>query len=151
MPGWHRAYLYFFERALRDRVPDATLPWWDWVTPADQGCSIPAAYGDETDADGKTNPLFSAAVNPAALQQGAANGLEVAPNTLREPGPPGSRPPLPTPKAIQSALKQPDYDHFRGAIELLHNDVHVGPAAGMATWARSPSRPMTRSSGRTTR
>src|SRR3954465_2900894 len=27
---WHRAYLYFFERALRDQVPDAMLSWWDW-------------------------------------------------------------------------------------------------------------------------
>lgn len=24
---WHRAYLYFFERALRDRVARASLPW----------------------------------------------------------------------------------------------------------------------------
>ena len=28
---WHRAYLYFFERALRDQVPDVTLPWWNWT------------------------------------------------------------------------------------------------------------------------
>src|SRR5207244_9738233 len=30
---WHRAYLYFFELALRDQVPDATLAWWDWSSP----------------------------------------------------------------------------------------------------------------------
>src|SRR5262245_48604808 len=29
---WHRAYLYFFELALRDRVKEATLAWWDWRT-----------------------------------------------------------------------------------------------------------------------
>jgi tyrosinase len=29
---WHRAYLYFFERALRDQDPDAMLAWWDWAT-----------------------------------------------------------------------------------------------------------------------
>ena len=28
---WHRAYLYFFEKALQDRVPGVTLPWWDWT------------------------------------------------------------------------------------------------------------------------
>ena len=31
---WHRAYLYFFERSLRDQVPDAALVWWDWTTRA---------------------------------------------------------------------------------------------------------------------
>ena len=25
---WHRAYLYNWEMAMRDRVPDVTLPWW---------------------------------------------------------------------------------------------------------------------------
>src|ERR671922_3025360 len=27
---WHRAYLYSFERALRDLVPEVMLAWWDW-------------------------------------------------------------------------------------------------------------------------
>jgi tyrosinase len=26
---WHRAYLYFFELALQDRVPEVAIPWWD--------------------------------------------------------------------------------------------------------------------------
>ena len=34
---WHRAYLYFFERALRDRVPTLAQPWWDWTAPAPTG------------------------------------------------------------------------------------------------------------------
>src|SRR5919199_6578827 len=29
---WHRAYLYRFERALRDQESDAMLAWWDWRT-----------------------------------------------------------------------------------------------------------------------
>src|SRR5437016_11690473 len=37
---WHRSYLYFFERALRDQVPDAMLTWWDWRTPANARGSI---------------------------------------------------------------------------------------------------------------
>lgn len=28
---WHRAYLYNWELAMRDRVPGVTLPWWDWT------------------------------------------------------------------------------------------------------------------------
>jgi tyrosinase len=121
---WHRAYLYFFERALQDQVPDATLAWWDWATPAGQGGVIPSAYGDEQDSVGHVNPLHSAAVNPIALEQGKANGLDMAPNTLREPGQAGS-PPLPSRDEIQAALAQTDYDHFRGSVEQLHNRVHV--------------------------
>jgi tyrosinase len=37
---WHRAYLYFFERALRDFVPRLALPFWDWTKTQ----SIPPAY-----------------------------------------------------------------------------------------------------------
>jgi tyrosinase len=121
---WHRAYLYFFERALQDQVPEATLPWWDWTTPVSQPGAIPPAYDAQQDAGGQVNPLYSAEVNPAALAQGKAHGLDMAPNTLREPGQAGS-PPLPSPQEIQSALAQRDYDHFRGAVEQLHNNVHV--------------------------
>ena len=38
---WHRAYLYFFERALRDQVPDAMLTWWDWRTGPTHAAQIP--------------------------------------------------------------------------------------------------------------
>src|SRR4051794_11409962 len=41
---WHRAYLYFFELAMRDRVPIASLPWWDWSAAAAHRLGIPAAY-----------------------------------------------------------------------------------------------------------
>jgi tyrosinase len=30
---WHRVYLYEFEQALQDFVPDVTLPYWDWPMP----------------------------------------------------------------------------------------------------------------------
>ena len=29
---WHRAYLYLFELALQDRVPEVAIPWWDWTS-----------------------------------------------------------------------------------------------------------------------
>ena len=29
---WHRAYLYFFELALQDRMPEVAVPWWDWTS-----------------------------------------------------------------------------------------------------------------------
>jgi tyrosinase len=121
---WHRAYLYFFERALQDKVPDATLPWWDWVTPSDQPGVIPPAYDDQQGPDGQTNPLYSADVNPAALRQGRENGLDMAPQTLREPGQPGTQP-LPTADDIASLMAEPDYNSFRSAVEQVHNNIHV--------------------------
>src|SRR3954471_23932528 len=50
---WHRAYLYFFERALRDRVADAMLTWWDWRVPRGARASIPAAFTQRSGADGE--------------------------------------------------------------------------------------------------
>ena len=50
---WHRAYLYFFERALRDFVGGVAHPFWDWTTTR----SIPAAYSAQQDPGGEPNPL----------------------------------------------------------------------------------------------
>src|SRR5437763_6715415 len=29
---WHRAYLHAVDHVVRDRNPDAILPWWDWTS-----------------------------------------------------------------------------------------------------------------------
>lgn len=118
---WHRAYLYFFERAMRDQVPDATLAWWDWQTP-----SIPAIFANRLDPQGQPNPLFAADVDPVALDQGASARppILVAPRTERFPGARGA-PPLPTVAEVRHALAQPDYESFTAALEELHNRVHV--------------------------
>jgi len=57
---WHRAYLYFFERALRDQVPDAMLTWWDWRTP-----TIPAIAAGSFSVHG-TDPLAVTSGAPTA-------------------------------------------------------------------------------------
>src|SRR3954470_23615221 len=86
---WHRAYLYFFERALRDQVPDAMLTWWDWRTP-----TIPAIFAAEQDPEGRPNPPLSARVDPVALQQGADARPPIVAGewTARDPGAPGTPP-----------------------------------------------------------
>lgn len=114
---WHRAYLYFFELYLRDIQPNVTLPWWDWT--ADR--HIPAAYKDR-DVAGQPNPLFSAKVDPRAVQQGAGSGLGDV--TRREPGADGS-PPLPTAREIQELLNLGDFLDFTHQLENYHNNVHV--------------------------
>jgi tyrosinase len=119
--SWHRAYLYFFERALRDQVPDAMLTWWDWRTP-----TIPSIFAAEQDPEGRPNPLLSAPVDPVALRQGAdaRPPILVGERTVRNPGAPGT-PPLPTARDVQDALDQTDYFSFTEALEELHNRVHV--------------------------
>ena len=50
--SWHRAYVYYFERILREASgdPALTLPYWDWTDPAAQ--ALPAEFRDPQ------SPLF---------------------------------------------------------------------------------------------
>jgi tyrosinase len=123
---WHRAYLYNFEMALRDQVPDATLAWWDWRVVRD----VPPAYAEET-ADGGPNPLYSVHINDAALRQGLvdredAGARELAryPDTARQPGLPDA-PPLPTGQDIDRLMGLGQFLDFQEQLEGFHNDVHV--------------------------
>ncbi len=131
---WHRAYLYFFERALRDRVPGAMLSWWNW-TASFGGKRIPPAFSDES-AGGSPNPLFSAPVDPLAIRQGGATGAQLGPRTFRQPGRAGA-PPLPTPAEVAAVLALTDFVDFSGQLEQLHNRVHawVGGHMGVIPFA----------------
>ena len=128
---WHRAYLYFFERSLRDRVRDVSLVWWDW-----RRHDIPPLFDDVTDAEGSPNPLVSAPVDPLALQQGAAARppIVVAPDTERQPGEP---PPLPTKEEVREVLARGEFLDFSDGLEELHNRVHgwTGGHMGMIAFA----------------
>src|SRR3954447_15437069 len=95
---WHRAYLYFFERALRDQVPDAMLTWWDWRVGARRAPRPPPPLAPQPAARPAPPPPRApksasrsppgrpgAAAAPLALQQG---GNQVPAKTGREPGAP---------------------------------------------------------------
>jgi tyrosinase len=116
---WHRAYLYFFELYLRDIQANVTLPWWDWTSDR----HVPAAY-NERDVAGQPNPLYSAKVDPLAVQQGAAEGDRRGDVTRREPGADGA-PPLPTAHQIEAVLALPGFLDFTHQLENYHNNVHV--------------------------
>jgi tyrosinase len=74
---WHRAYLYFFELALRDRVPQAMLPWWDWTSSVSHRSGLPALYA-RARVDGKANPLYASQIPPVARQPGGPTRTTVA-------------------------------------------------------------------------
>jgi tyrosinase len=59
---WHRAYLYNFEMAMRDRIPGVTLPWWDWTLRPPRQSGIPDIFGART-AAGQPNPLAAFRIN----------------------------------------------------------------------------------------
>jgi tyrosinase len=130
---WHRAYLYFFERALRDRDANAGLVWWDWRVDSDGQASLPGPYV-KAKAGGKTNPLYSAKVTKLALEQGRRGGMQVGAATRREPGAPSE---LPSRDEVNEVLERSQFIDFSRALEGLHNRVHgwVGGHMGMIPFA----------------
>jgi tyrosinase len=115
---WHRAYLYFYERALRDHRPGLAQPWWDWTTDR----RIPPAYGDEQ-AGGAPNPLFSVEINDLAMSQAQNAGIDLPSDVVRQPGQPGTR--LPQAWEVESVLAAKDFFTFSRVLEDLHGLVHV--------------------------
>jgi tyrosinase len=130
---WHRAYLYFFERALRDVVPSVAHPWWDWTRPSPQNKGIPAAYADQDDADGNPNPLSRAQIGDEAMRQARRAGIDLPNVTRRQPGLPGTR--LPRKEQVDALINERDFWTFSNKIEDLHGRVHVyvGGQAGHMT------------------
>jgi tyrosinase len=114
-------YLYFFERALRDRVERAMLSWWDCRTGPQRPARVPQALRART-LDGQGNPLHSARVPRLALEQGRRAGLQVAARTRREPGDPAL---LPRAEEVRAVLELRDFLDFSFALEGLHDRVHV--------------------------
>jgi tyrosinase len=130
---WHRAYLYFFERALRDRVGDAMLTWWDWRTGPNRPARVPEPFS-RARISGRANPLHSARVPRLALDQGRRAGISVAGRTAREPG---DLMLLPTVREVRDVLELRDFLDFSSALEGLHDRVHVwtGGHMGMIPFA----------------
>jgi tyrosinase len=125
---WHRAYLYRFERALQDRGdPGVTLPWWDWTSAASQagGGQLPRAFAVRR-AGNRVNPLFSAEVDPVALDQWRRQRppppFMYAARTERFPGQASQ---LPTAPQVQEILAIDDFGVFSSRLEEIHGWVHV--------------------------
>jgi tyrosinase len=121
---WHRAYLYRIERALRDQEPRAMLVWWDWRTPAGTQGEIPDAYAAPEDGDGNPNPLHSAEIDPRALEEGQARGVNVPPRTQRSLSSQQSLP-LPTPEEVDELIEIRDFETFTDRLDSIHGGIHM--------------------------
>lgn len=126
---WHRAYLYFFEKALQDQVPGVTLPWWDW---RDHSEALPAAYARARTPGNKANPLHSSPIQPSGRRQ---------PNekrTWREPGDPSW---LPSGAQLAQVRANRDYFTFQSQLESLHKTASTASSATARTGESARLRP----------
>jgi tyrosinase len=121
--SWHRIYLFYFERILRQASGDATLalPYWNYTQTGNR--ALPAAF--RTPAD-QSNPLFVSQRNPAVNA-----GAQLSPSAVTF-STAFSRIPFASNTSGSSSfggLRVPGAVHFsngHGALELgPHNAVHV--------------------------
>lgn len=144
---WHRAYLYYVERALTaalrrargDETVEVGLPWWDWSSAVSHDRGLPTPFRPL--ADGATNPLSAGPVVLGAedlqlvrdnLPGAISDGDE--PVTLRDPDDPDE---LPRDATVQRALRATTFAGFSRIVESIHNGVHgwVGGAMSAAPTA----------------
>jgi tyrosinase len=133
---WHRAYLYFFELALQDRMPEVAIPWWDWTSATAHQEGLPPAHAPQAREDGRPNPLFDSEVllPPAELDL----VRERLPGALTDDDPPRTRrdsdlpDELPRDRTIRSILQAPTFSDFSFRLENVHNDVHVWVGGSMS-------------------
>ena len=132
---WHRAYLYFFERALQDLVPGVMVPWWDWTANVAAAEAIPAAYGDERDPDGQPNPLAASPIQPGGQRPGGPAETARAPRLA-------DAPPLPSSEWIDEILDLGDFLDFSEQLEQVHGGVHVWTGGTMRDIANAAYDPI---------
>lgn len=139
---WHRAYLYFFERALTDalrrvrgdQTASVSLPWWDWTSAAAHTTGLPTGY--QATGDGTSNPL---AAGPMTLSDSDLRLVRAQmpgtitdgpdPVTLRDPDQPDE---LPQQRTIMRAMRSTTYNDFSTILESVHNGVHVWVGGAMS-------------------
>lgn len=128
---WHRAYLYNWELAMRDRVPGVTLPWWDWTLRPPRQSGLPEIFTARGTAR-DPNPLTGFRINlPSA-------NPPVVRMTSRQPDSPDA---LPSQSDVEDCLARRDFTDFTQALEDVHDRVHgwvSGDMGVIATAAYDP-------------
>ena len=123
---WHRPYIYFFEKALQDVVPNVSLPYWTWDSPRTPGRELPTAFTEPTGADGQPNPLLASDITFTGMQ---------FPRSVRDVGAAGILPRLGD--LARRAQRERTYQAYNLALENPHNGLHgyVGGTMGRVDYA----------------
>lgn len=109
---WHRAYVLYWEHAMRDQDANAALPWWDWTSSTSHASGIPGIFATPQ-ADGAGNPLFDGPVPPM-------NG-DPARRTRRFPLDPSN---LPAQADVERVLALSSFVDFQDQLEDIHDAIH---------------------------
>lgn len=134
---WHRAYLLYFDRAIRDQAPansTVALPWWDWTSPRSHSTGVPAAFTVAA-VNRLPNPLFRARI-VAPTSRPPINRM-----TRRFPGNPGQ---LPSQGDVDTLMNLTQFNDMSAQMEDLHDFVHgwtggnLGDMGSLGTAAWDP-------------
>lgn len=121
---WHRAYMYYFERALRCIDSSITLPFWDWSSGPTTG--VPAACANPTYVNraGATvaNPLYAGPLPGGGM---TARRADIATTTYGDIATTAQA-------AVASSL---DFASFQSALNGPHGSVHVRTGGQMGSVA----------------
>jgi len=120
---WHRAYLVYWEHAMRDQNADVVLPWWDWTSATSHQSGVPQSFVTPK-VGAKRNSLLNGPVPPML---GDPERF-----TLRFPGSPNR---LPTPSDVDGLLALTSFVDFTAQLEDIHDLIHGW------TGGRNPSSP----------
>jgi len=131
---WHRAYLYFFERALQDIDGDVSIPWWDWTSDRAHSEGLPPLLDDRETSGGDENPFLGSVVdwepNLRRAVRAAIPGLiTAAGRTLRDPEAPDE---LPRAATMNNILQATTFSDFSNRLENVHGAFHVWMGGAMS-------------------
>jgi tyrosinase len=107
---WHRAYIKYWELAMRDQDQNAVLPWWRWYG------GFPAAF-NTPNVGGNPNPLYK-----AHISRPNANP-PINRDTRRFPGQ-GVSLSLPTSSDIAALYNITQFQQFSNQLEGIHDRIH---------------------------
>jgi tyrosinase len=135
--AWHRMYVYFFERIVREAVietggpKDWALPYWNYCK-GGVNATLPDAFRNPADAHGNPNPLYvkerEEGINSGKRKLSAKTISPV--KALARPGFIGK-----AEFGGGRAPSEPQFSEFTGRVEQTpHNDVHNE----LGGWMRNP-------------
>jgi len=114
---WHRVFLLAMEDALNAIHPDVCLPYWNW-----------------TNAPEQTFPAWLSGVLPTVITPTTTVSV------FRSPQSPANLASIAA--AAPTALSQTTFNNFTGALEAIHDSVHVWVGGSMGVISTAPADPI---------